>query len=94
MFRLAGHLGMTVGELEKRMSSSEFAEWIAYTKHWQRLPDSWAETGTIASAILAPHCRKGRIPKAEDFVGLDPAPQHPEQIRNELDELLKRLEGR
>ena len=29
-FRLAGHLKMTVGELFNRMTSSEFAYWIAF----------------------------------------------------------------
>lgn len=30
MFRLAATLGMTVAELETRMSSAELSEWIAY----------------------------------------------------------------
>lgn len=29
-FRLAGHLGMTVRELEERMDAVEFREWIDY----------------------------------------------------------------
>lgn len=32
MFRLAAHLGMTVGELGARMTSAEISEWIAYDK--------------------------------------------------------------
>lgn len=31
MFRLAGHLGRTVGELELSLSSRELSEWIAYS---------------------------------------------------------------
>lgn len=31
MFRLAGHLGRTVGELEVSLSSRELSEWIAYS---------------------------------------------------------------
>ena len=30
MFKLALNLGMTVGELERRMTSRELSEWIAY----------------------------------------------------------------
>ncbi|MBS3885621.1 MAG: hypothetical protein KGZ56_01030 [Dethiobacter sp.] len=30
MFRLAKDLGMTVAELERRISTYEFAEWAAY----------------------------------------------------------------
>lgn len=30
MFRLAGHLGRTVGELEVSLSSHELSEWVAY----------------------------------------------------------------
>ncbi|MBT9177528.1 MAG: hypothetical protein DDT20_01862 [Firmicutes bacterium] len=30
MFRLARDLGMTVAELEQRMSAREFTEWIAF----------------------------------------------------------------
>lgn len=29
-FRLARDLGMTVAELERRMSAAEFVEWVAY----------------------------------------------------------------
>ncbi len=31
-FTLAGHLGMTVAELESKMSTSEFFKWIEYFK--------------------------------------------------------------
>ena len=29
-FKLAGHLGATVGELKNRMGAAEFVEWMAY----------------------------------------------------------------
>lgn len=29
-FRLARDLGMTVGELRQRMSTAEFAQWVAF----------------------------------------------------------------
>lgn len=38
MFRLAGHLGCTVAELEQRLSSSELTEWVALA--WL---DPWGE---------------------------------------------------
>ena len=84
---------MTVGELERRMSAVEFAEWLAYTRYFEALPDSWRETGLLASAVLAPYSAKGRAPKADDFVPIEKPPQHPDQMRAELEKLLGALKG-
>ncbi len=92
MFRLAGHLGMTVGELGRRMSSQELTEWIAYHRYYQPLPDSWRETGLLASAALAPHCPRGRTPKAEDFVPVEKPPQHQLQVLEQLESLKREME--
>lgn len=89
LFRLAGHLKMTVGELERRMSSREFAEWVAYTRYFEAIPDPWKQTGLQLSAMLAPHCERGKVPKPDTWVPLDKAPQHSQQINDELDKLLK-----
>ena len=88
LFKLAGHLKMTVAELCSRMDSTEFAEWIAYTRYFEALPDSWRETGLLVSAVLAPYSPKGRAPKADDFVPVEKPPQHADQIKRELDKLL------
>ena len=93
MFRLAGHLKMTVGEIERRMSAVEFAEWLAYTRYFEALPDSWRETGLLASAVLAPYSAKGRTPKAEDFVPIEKPPQHSDQMLEQLRQLKNALEG-
>ena len=69
------------------MSSRELSEWIAYTRHFEALPDSWRETGLLASAALAPYCPRGKAPQAEDFVPLEKPPQHPDQILAELRKL-------
>lgn len=82
---------MTVGELERRMDSRELSEWIAYTRYFEALPDSWRETGLTVAALLAPYSKKGSAPKADDFVPIETPPQHPEQIRQELQNLAKRL---
>jgi hypothetical protein len=82
---------MTVGELERRMSAVEFAEWMAYTRYFEALPDSWRETGLLASAVLAPYSAKGKAPRADDFVPIEKAPQHPDQMRAELEKLLGAL---
>lgn len=84
---------MTVRELERRMDSRELSEWIAYTRYYQPLPDPWRQTGLIASAVLAPHSPRGRAPKAADFVPVETPPQHPEQMRAEIQKLLKFFES-
>jgi hypothetical protein len=84
---------MTVGELERRMSAVEFAEWLAYTRYFEALPDSWRETGLLASAVLAPYSAKGRTPKAEDFVPIEKPPQHQDQMIDQLRQLKQALEG-
>jgi len=92
LFRLAGHLGMTVGELEDRMTSAELAEWMALDMYHQPLPNPWYQTGVLASATLAPHCGRGKAPKAEDFMPRARLPQSPEQMLAELAKL-KTLTG-
>jgi hypothetical protein len=84
---------MTVGELERRMSAVEFAEWLAYTRYFEALPDSWRETGLLASAVLAPYSAKGRTPKADDFVPIEKPPQHQDQMIDQLRQLKSALEG-
>lgn len=91
MFRLAGHLGMTVGEIERRMTTRELAEWIAYARYYQALPDSWAETGLLVSAVLAPHCKPGTGPKASDFIPVESPPQHEQQAKDAILDLAKAL---
>lgn len=82
---------MTVAELERRMSSQELGEWIAYTRYFQAIPDPWAETGLVVSAILSPYCEKGTAPKASDFNPIDTPPQHNDQAREVLLDLRKQL---
>lgn len=93
MFRLAGHLKMTVRELCERMDSQEFAEWIAMHRYFEPLPDPWRQTGLLASAALAPYCPRGRTPKSEDFVPIDKAPQHEQEMLENLRRLKEDLEG-
>lgn len=82
---------MTVGEIERRMTTRELAEWMAYTRHFQAIPDSWAETGLLTSAIMAPYCQKGQAPKASDFNPIEAPPQHVVQARDVLLDLKKQL---
>lgn len=82
---------MTVGEIERRMSSRELGEWLAYTRYYQALPDSWAETGLLTSAILAPYSEKGKAPKASDFNPIEEPPQHQVQAREVILDLKRQL---
>lgn len=82
---------MTVSQIEREMTTRELAEWMAYTRHFEAIPDSWAETGLITSALMAPYCQKGTTPKASDFNPIEPAPQHRHQAREAILELNKQL---
>jgi hypothetical protein len=91
--RLAGHLKKTLEEID-HMDSREFSRWIAYSRWFSPLDDSWTQTGMIASAVLAPHCPKGRTPSVTDFIPIDnKSPQHWTQVRDALERLKKDLEG-
>jgi hypothetical protein len=82
---------MTVGELFTRMSSRELTEWMAYTKHYEAIPDPWMQTGVIASALLAPHLPRGMKASPSDFVPLDTPPQHQLQTFEQLMKLRREL---
>jgi hypothetical protein len=84
---------MTVKRLCQEMDSREFAEWIAIHKHFHPLPDTWRQTGLMASAALAPYCPRGKTPKAEDFVPVSKAPQHELQMQQALEQLARDLAG-
>lgn len=87
LFRLAGHLGMTVSELSERMTSAELSEWMALDMYHQPIPDPWRQAGVVAAAALAPYCGKGKRPKPEDFVPRARLPQSPEEMMAELRKL-------
>lgn len=83
--RLAGHLGMTLSELHRRMDSREFGMWMAMHLYYEPIGGAWEQTGTLASAMLAPYCRRGAVPDPEDFVPvLKKKPQHKTQIHDVL----------
>jgi hypothetical protein len=82
---------MTVGEIERRMSSRELGEWMAFTRYYQAIPDSWAETGLTVSAILAPYSKEGKAPRASDFNPIEEPPQHEVQARDVILDLKKQL---
>jgi len=75
---------MTVRELSQRMDSQELAEWMAYTRYYQALPDPWRQTGLEVSAMLAPYSPKGKAPSAEDFNPIEKPPQHNDQVIDQL----------
>ena len=88
---LAGHLKMTVGEIEQRMDSHELTEWLAWARYFQPLDNSWAQTGILASVSLAPHARRGQCPKPRDFIPTEKPPQHRTQILDVLSQMKKDL---
>lgn len=91
---LAGHLKMTVGELEQRMDSRELSEWLAYARFFQPLDNTWAQTGLLASVMLAPHSRRGQCPAPSDFIPTEKAPQHKTQMLTVLEQMKRDLDGK
>ena len=67
------------------MDSRELSEWIAMHRFFEPLPDPWRQTGLLASAALAPYCKKGQTPKAEDFVPIEQAKQDDTQIMDMIE---------
>jgi hypothetical protein len=90
---LAGYLKMTARELCERMDSAELTEWIAYTRYFVALPDSWDQTGLIVASLLAPYAKEGEVPKASDFNPVRTPPQHESQDHDALLRLKAALDG-
>lgn len=81
--RLAGHLKKTLAEID-RMDSREFSMWIAYSRWFRPLEDTWLQTGMQISATLAPYS-KVKPPNPEDLIPIDSlTPQHPTQVVDNL----------
>lgn len=91
---LASHLRMTVGQLEREMDSRELSEWLAYSRYFQPLDNSWTQTGILASVSLAPHAKKGQCPAPRDFVPIEHAPQHKTQMLSVLEQMKRDLDGK
>lgn len=90
--RLAGHLGMTLGELCRRMDSREFTRWLAYHLYYEPIGGHWEQTGTLAAAMLAPYTPRGRKIEPEDFIPKHKkAPQHQTQISDVLKQMAQDL---
>lgn len=82
---------MKVSDIERTMSCRELAEWMAYAQHYEAFSDTWAQTGLLVSAMLAPYSEKGKTPKASDFIPIKTPPQHDMQARDAVVELKKQL---
>lgn len=83
--RLAGHLGMTLGELFERMDSREFSRWLAMHTYFEPIGGQWEQTATLAAAVLAPYCKRGQTPDPQDFIPIQKKkPQHKTQIQETL----------
>jgi hypothetical protein len=91
---LAGHLKMTVREIEERMDSRELSEWLAWARFFQPLDNPWAQAGIIASATLAPYSRRGNAPSPKDFIPVERPPQHKTQLLDVLAQMKRDLDGK
>ena len=89
MFLLAGHLGMTVKELEARMDSNELSEWMAMHRYYHAIPDLNRSLALLTSAVIAGYARRGNVPPPSRFMGLEPPPRHPIQDREQVESLAR-----
>ncbi|KKL07299.1 hypothetical protein LCGC14_2587410 [marine sediment metagenome] len=66
---IARTIGCSVKQAQREVDSREYAEWVAEYRI-----EPWGEirsdlrAGIIASATLAPYCKKGQEPKPIDFM--------------------------
>ena len=70
-FRLAAHLGATVGELQERMSSAEFTHWIAFfsMEPWGYDVEMWRMGMISATTANAAGPKKGgKAWRPDDFI--------------------------
>ena len=82
-FRLAAHLGCTVSELQRRMSSREFSEWVAfYGLEPFGFQAEFMGHAQTAATIVNVNRGKGKPVKVQDFMPKEPEQQQqtPEQM--------------
>ena len=75
MFKLAGHLSMTVGQLSAQLSEEELAEWIAYDS----LDPIGSYRSDVQTALLAYMQSGSENATLDDFILFDPNPMTDEQ---------------
>jgi hypothetical protein len=81
-FALASHLKKTVAEIDA-MDSREFSQWMAYTRWFRPLDNSWQQTGMVVCSILAPYSKTP--PDPDSFIPIEGmAPKHPTQIQDTI----------
>ncbi len=72
------------------MDSREFSTWIACSRWFVPLDDSWGQTAMLATSILAPYSKTP--PDPEKFIPIeDRAPKHPKQIQDTLLQMARDL---
>jgi hypothetical protein len=65
------------------MDSREFSTWIACSRWFVPLDDSWGQTAMIATSVLAPHSKT--VPDPDKFIPREErAPKHKSQIEDTL----------
>lgn len=89
-FRLALALGMSVAEAQSRISSAEFAEWIAFSRLEPYGPErADLRAGIVAATVANVH----RDPKSKPFAPSAFMPEFDRQVRRQSIEEMKAALG-
>jgi hypothetical protein len=86
---------MTVRELGARMDSAELSEWLAYNRV-DPLPDSWTETGVVASTLANLLGGGKKAYRPDDFIPKGRPPRRLPSARQQMalfDRIVARRDG-
>ena len=75
---------MTVGEMERRMTARELAEWEALFYCVEPMPDPTRDAALIAWVIALVNHSRGTRPKLEDFMPKPPGAEDKGQTAEQM----------
>lgn len=84
--------GMTVGEMSRRMTAVELAEWLAYFECIEPIPDPTRDAALICWVLAMINHGKGPEPRIDNFMAKPPLAERPRQTPEQMMAILGRTE--